>query len=94
MRLCRVGREEDLSGVWGDLAKTPVKQHRSVIHKWVDATADSMDDGLSIIVTPTLVKKIITLEFVLRNRQSLETRGCIRLRLTSITLRNVNGLQK
>ena len=73
MRLCRVGREEDLPGVWGDLAKTPVKQHRSVIHKWVDATADSMDDGLSIIVTPTLVKKITTLEFVLRNRQSLET---------------------
>ena len=73
MRLCRVGREEDLPGVWGELAKTPVKQHRYVIQKWVDATSESLGDNLPIIVTPTLVKKIKTLEFVMRNRESLET---------------------
>ena len=73
MRLCRVAREQDLPGVWLELARTPVKQHRTVIQKWVDQTANDIADGISIIVTPTLVKKITTLEFVMRNKQSLES---------------------
>ena len=62
MRLCGVARETDLPGVWLELAKTPVKQHRTVIQKWVESTAVDIADGISIIVTPTLVKKITTVE--------------------------------
>ena len=73
LRLCNVAREVDLPPVWLELARTPVKQHRGVIQKCIDATATDIADGLPIIVTPTLVKKISTLEFIMRNRQSLES---------------------
>ena len=73
MRLCRVGKEEDLPGVWLELARTPTKQHRSVIQKWIDYTSDAIADGLPIVVTPTLVKKVTTLDFMMRNKQSLES---------------------
>ena len=43
------------------LAKTPITQHRSVIQNYVDAMSVSIAEGLPIIVTPTLVKKITTL---------------------------------
>ena len=68
MRLCGVAREQDLPDVWMELAKTPAKQHRTVIQKWVENTANDIADGIDLIVTPTLVKKISTLEFVMRNK--------------------------
>ena len=73
MRLCQVAEESQLPGVWHDLAKTPVKQHRTVIQKWVDQVSDEIADGLELIVTPTLVKKVTTLEFIMRNKHSLES---------------------
>jgi len=73
MRLFRVATEQELPGVWLELARTPVKQHRTVIQKWVDRTANNIANRISIIITPTLVKKITTLEFVMRNKQSLES---------------------
>ena len=71
MRMCGVARESELPGVWLELAKAPIKQHRTVIQKWVDSTAGDIADGISIIVTPTLVKKINTLEFVMRNNRRI-----------------------
>ena len=68
-----MGKEEDLPGVWLELARTPTKQHRSVIQKWIDYTSDAIADGLPIVVTPTLVKKFTTLDFMMRNKQSLES---------------------
>lgn len=41
--------------------------------EWIDSTSTEIDDGISIIGTPTLVKKITTLEFIQRNKQSLES---------------------
>ena len=73
MRLCGVASEAHLPGVWLDLARTPIKQHRTIIQKWVDSTSRDIADGIPIIVTPTLVKKITTLEFVMRNKQSLDS---------------------
>ena len=49
------------------MAKTLIKQHRTVIQKWVDQVSDEIADGLELIVTPTLVKKVTTLEFIIRN---------------------------
>ena len=73
MRLCNVARETDLPAVWLELARTRVKQHRGVIQKCINATAVDIADGLSIIITTTLAKKITTLEFIIRNKQSLES---------------------
>lgn len=68
MGLCGVAQEVDLPEVWLELARTPIKQHRPVIQKWSGSTANDIADGMSIIATPTLVKKITTLGFVMRNK--------------------------
>lgn len=73
MRLCQVATEADLTPAWLELAHTSTKQHRSIIQQFVDTTSDDITDGLIIITTPSLVKKITTFKFVMHNMQSLES---------------------
>ena len=73
MRLVNVSSEEELPIVWHDLASESSKQHRSMIQKHLNATAEDIAESIQLVVTPALVKKVSTLEFRMTNRESLET---------------------
>lgn len=73
MQSYNIAREIDLPSICVELARTSVKQHRSVTQKYVNTTATKITDGLPIIITPILVKNITTLEYIMRNKQSIES---------------------
>ena len=55
------------------LAKASPKQHRSLVQQHIDDMSDDLADGLALIVTPTLAKKVTTLEFVMGKKEALES---------------------
>ena len=73
MRLVDVENEAGLPPVWHELASAPSKQHRSLIQRHVNETAEDIADSIQFVITPALVKKVSTLEFRMTNRESLET---------------------
>lgn len=71
IRLCGVDSEETLPNIWGVLAKVSPKQHQCIIQQHINDMPDDLADGLAVIVTPTLSKKVTTLEFVMGTKEAL-----------------------
>ena len=60
--------EDDLPEIWRMLAKISPKQHRALIQQHIDDMSNDLADGLALVVTPMLAKKVSTLESCMGNR--------------------------
>jgi hypothetical protein len=73
LRLCQVGHESMLPQLYRDLAKAPKRQELGVIQASVDDASAALSVNLSLVVSPSLGKKLATLAWKMSDPNDLST---------------------
>ena len=73
MRLCQVATEQHLPTLYHDLARAPKRQEIGVVQAAIDDAATQFGVQSSLVVTPSLGKKVATLAWQMTNAEDLST---------------------